>query len=198
MISKFVVAILCTIGTPRAAVSGSIDVDAGRDICRINPLVFGTNLHAKNESTEQVKAFIRNTGLSIYRYPDGGSYYYLDKPGDGWGSVTPNKAAGDKLAKSYLGCFKNVRHFARETGCGVTACANVENGTVDAAVQWVKYAKQTNLGIKYWCLGNEVYYDAKLKEPRNYAACIANFAAAMKAADPSIKIGMDFGNAFRE
>ena len=104
--------------------------------------------------------------------------------------------AGEKLGRSYLGCFANVARFAQETNCGLTACVNVENGTVDAAVQWVKYAKQEKLGIKYWCLGNEVYSDARLKEPRQYAACIAKYAAAMKAVDPSVKIGMDFGNAY--
>jgi len=160
------------------------------------PWLFGANLHANDESNEKVKAFIRDIGLTLYRYPDGGGYYYLQTPGDGWGSLTPRQGRDQKLATSYLGCFKNVGDFARDTRCGLTTCVNVENGTVDAAVQWVKYAKQQNLNIKYWCLGNEVYYDAKLKEPRNYAACIAKFAAAMKAADPSIRIGMDFGNAY--
>lgn len=189
--------ILCgLLGGLQTADSATIDIDAQEDIVRINPLVFGVNLHANDESNEKVRAFIRDIGLTVYRYPDAGGYYYLQTPGDGWGSLNSLLGTDHKLAKSYLGCFKNVGDFARDTRCGLTACVNVENGTLAAAVQWVKYAKQQNLGIKYWCLGNEVYYDTWLKKPQNYIACIERFAPAMKAVDPSIRIGIDFGNAY--
>ena len=188
--------LLVVLGLPRPATTATITVDSEKDLMPVNPLLFGTNLHANDESGEPIKAFIRDIGLSLYRYPDGGGYYYLHRPGDGWGSGPAGQGVNDKLAASYLGSFKNVAQFANETGCRLTACVNVENGSVDAAVAWVQYARQEKLGITHWCLGNEVYYDEKLKDPQNYAACIKKFARAMKEADPSIKIGMDFGNAY--
>ncbi|MGA2619353.1 MAG: hypothetical protein ABSF26_17225 [Thermoguttaceae bacterium] len=188
--------LLVALAFPRQAVTATITIDSGKDLAPVNPLLFGTNLHANDESGEPIKAFIRDIGLSLCRYPDGGGYYYLHRPGDGWGSGQAGWGAKHNLAASYLGCFKNVAQFAKETGCRLTACVIVENGSVDAAVAWVKYARQEKLGITHWCLGNEVYYDQKLKDPQNYAACIKRFSRAMKEADPSIKIGMDFGNAY--
>ena len=47
---------------------------------RVNPMLFGTNLHANDESGEPIKVFIRDIGLSLYCYPDGGGYYYLHRP----------------------------------------------------------------------------------------------------------------------
>ncbi len=188
--------LLAVLGLPRPAATATITINSRKDLVPVNPLLFGTNLHAKDESSEPLKAFIRDIGLSLYRYPDGGGYYYLHRPGDGWGSGQGGLGTNDKLAASYLSCFKNVAQFAKETGCHLTACVNVENGSVDAAVAWVQYARQKKLGITHWCLGNEVYYDEKLKDPQNYTACIKKFARAMKDADPSIKIGMDFGNAY--
>ena len=160
---------------PRPASPASITIDSGKDPVPVNPLLFGTNLHANDESGEPIKAFIRDIGLSLYRYPDGGGNYYLHRPGDGWGSGQAGMGANDKLAASYLGCFQNVARFANDTGCRLTACVNVENGSLDAAVAWVQYAKQEKLGVTHWCLGNEVYYDETLTDPQNYAACIKKF-----------------------
>jgi hypothetical protein len=195
-LAVFLPVLACAMGVlAYAQAPATVTIDAARDVAPVNPLVFGTNLHANDESTDAVKAFIRDTGLTIFRYPDAASYYFLQKPGDGWGSAA-GKGADDKLAASYLGDFKNAVSFARETGCAITACVCVENCTVEAAVEWVKYAKAQGLGITHWCLGNEVYYEEPLKNPDNYVACIRKFSRAMKAADPSIKIGMDFGNAY--
>ena len=152
-------ALLVAASFPCLATPATITIDAGKDVVPVNPLLFGTNLHANDESGEPIKAFIRDVGVSVFRYPDGGGYYYLDRPGDGWGSGQSGLGAKNKLAASYLGCFKNVARFAAETGCRLTACVNVENGSVDAAVAWVRYAKQEKLGITHWCLGNEVFQE---------------------------------------
>ena len=125
---------LVLVGLLRPASPATITIDAGKDLVPINPLLFGTNLHANDESGEPVKAFIRDVGLTLYRYPDGGGYYYLDRPGDGWGSGKAGLGTNDKLAASYLGCFKNVARFAGETGCRLTACVNVESSSTRPAM----------------------------------------------------------------
>jgi hypothetical protein len=113
---------LVILGVSRPAAAATITVEAGKDLVQVNPLLFGTNLHANDESGEPIKAFIRDIGLTLYRYPDGGGYYYLHRPGDGWGSGQADLGAKDKLAASYLGCFKNVARFAKDTHCRLTGC----------------------------------------------------------------------------
>jgi len=69
--------LLAVIGSSRPAAPATITVDAGRGLVSVNPMLFGTNLHANDQSGEPIKAFVRDIGLKLYRYPDGGGYYYL-------------------------------------------------------------------------------------------------------------------------
>jgi alpha-N-arabinofuranosidase len=60
------------------------------------------------------------------------------------------------------------------------------------AVEWVRYANiKKNYGVKYWMIGNESWnnpeYNGRVT-PDKYASDLKDFAAAMKAVDPSIKI----------
>lgn len=60
------------------------------------------------------------------------------------------------------------------------------------AVEWVRYANvKHNWKVKYWMIGNESWnspvYNGRVT-PSQYAVDVADFANAMKAVDPSIKI----------
>ena len=70
------------------------------------------------------------------------------------------------------------------------------------AAQWVRYCNAQNnpqraangsvqpYGVKYWEIGNEPYYQTKDEMTvAQYASTLKSFASAMKAVDPSIKIG---------
>jgi hypothetical protein len=58
-----------------------------------------------------------------------------------------------------------------------------------SALEWVRYANITNkYGIKYWQIGNEVEHDDKLTMTE-YTNLFIDFATAMKAIDPTIKVG---------
>ena len=58
-----------------------------------------------------------------------------------------------------------------------------------SAVEWVRYANITQkYGIKYWQIGNEVEHDDKLTMSE-YTTLFVDFATAMKAIDPTIKVG---------
>ncbi len=64
------------------------------------------------------------------------------------------------------------------------------------AVEWVRYANVTKgYGVKYWSLGNETYLPAGYGGANpgyvKYGQDAAAFAQAMKAVDPSIKIGIN-------
>ena len=62
-----------------------------------------------------------------------------------------------------------------------------------AAVAWVKYANITReYGVKYWEIGNESNIPTHPQinwTPEKYAQTVVQFSQAMKAVDPSIKIG---------
>lgn len=60
------------------------------------------------------------------------------------------------------------------------------------AVEWVRYANvKKKFGIKYWEIGNESYINsyAGTATPENYGKDLIEFSKAMKAVDPTIKIG---------
>jgi hypothetical protein len=60
------------------------------------------------------------------------------------------------------------------------------------AVEWVRYANiSKGFGIKYWMIGNESWNSPTYNgtaTPAQYAADLVDFASAMKAVDPTIKI----------
>ncbi|WP_447599253.1 hypothetical protein [Nitrospira sp. Nam80] len=60
------------------------------------------------------------------------------------------------------------------------------------AVEWVRYANITKgYAVKYWEIGNESYLDSNNGSTiaEQYAADLEEFSDAMKAVDPTIKIG---------
>jgi len=58
-----------------------------------------------------------------------------------------------------------------------------------SAVEWVRYAKKKGYDGIYWQLGNEEDHHQDLITRSDYVALYIDFAAAMKAVDPNIKIG---------
>jgi alpha-L-arabinofuranosidase len=75
--------------------------------------------------------------------------------------------------------------------------ANYGTGTPQEAADWVQYANLTkHLGFKYWEIGNECYggweTDARQRphDPYSYAVAARDYITAMKAVDPTIKIGI--------
>jgi len=60
---------------------------------------------------------------------------------------------------------------------------------IETAVAWVKYAKKKKYHVAYWQIGNEVDHHKNLLSLEEYADCYQKFTKAMKAADPTIKVG---------
>ena len=79
--------------------------------------------------------------------------------------------------------------------------ANYGTGTAEEAAGWVRYANvEKDYDVTYWTIGNENYgnghYGADWeaddhadKSPKEYAATVIAYAEAMKAVDPTIKVG---------
>ena len=75
-----------------------------------------------------------------------------------------------------------------------SACGGIPTKAelITHAAEWVRYANITKgFGIKYWMIGNESWGDPKYNgeaTAAQYATDINDFAVAMKAIDPTIKI----------
>ena len=138
-----------------------------------------------------VQDLLGQAGVGMLRYP-GGSY------GDIYHWQT-NTAPGGYVAPgtdfdSFMGTVKKI-------GAQPILIANYGTGTAQEAADWVRYANVTKgYGDKYWEIGNENYgngyYGADWeadnhasKSPTTYAQNVIQYSQAMKAVDPTVKIG---------
>ncbi|MEV0351074.1 cellulose binding domain-containing protein [Nonomuraea sp. NPDC050680] len=151
-----------------------------------NHAIWDTNL-----GTNQTADLLKDAGVKLLRYP-GGSYsdiYHWATHTAPGGYVAPNTD------------FDTFMSGVRRTGAQAMVTANYGTGTADEAAAWVRQANVTKgYGIKYWEIGNENYgnghYGAAWeaddhadKSPAEYARHVVTYADAMKAVDPTIKIG---------
>ncbi|MGW0485517.1 cellulose binding domain-containing protein [Nonomuraea sp. NPDC003214] len=141
--------------------------------------------------SDQTADLLKDAGVRLLRYP-GGSYsdiyHWADHTAPG-GYVAPNTD------------FDTFMAGARRTGAQPMVTANYGTGTAEEAAAWVRYANVTKgYGVKYWEIGNENYgnghYGAAWeadnhadKSPAEYARHVVAYADAMKAVDPTIKVG---------
>jgi alpha-L-arabinofuranosidase len=126
----------------------------------------------------------------MMRYPGGSFadiYHWQNNTAEG-GYVAPNTD------------FDTFMGTVRTAGTQPIITVDYGSGTPDEAASWVRYANVTKgYGVKYWEVGNEVYgngeYGAQWEQDKHnhsattYANNLVRYANAMKAVDPSIKIG---------
>ncbi|MEV0531067.1 cellulose binding domain-containing protein [Kitasatospora sp. NPDC050463] len=177
-----------------AASSVSVSVDAALQLATIPATGVGTNV-AVYDGTMNAAAtpgLLRTAGMGAVRYP-GGSYadiyHWQTGTAEGGRYVAPNTG------------FDAFMGTVRAAGAQPVITANYGSGTPQEAADWVRYANVTKgYGITYWEIGNEVYgngqygaaweYDTHAsKSATTYATNLVQYASAMKAVDPSIKIG---------
>ncbi|MGW5718420.1 cellulose binding domain-containing protein [Amycolatopsis sp. NPDC003865] len=175
-----------------AATTVTINVKAG--LATVPDTAVGVN-HAVWDSqlgTDVVADLYGAAGVRTMRYP-GGSYgdiyHWKDNSAPG-GYVAPNTD------------FDTFMGGVRRAGAQPIVIANYGTGTPAEAADWVRYANVTKgYGVKYWEIGNELYGnghyganweadDHEDKSPAAYAAGVVAYADAMKAVDPSVKIGV--------
>jgi hypothetical protein len=171
----------------------NVTVNAGESLGTIPGTAYGLN-QAVWDSQMNTPASVtleKQAGIGMMRYP-GGSYgdiyHWQDNTAPG-GFVAPGTD------------FDSFMSTAKAVGAQPVIIANYGSGTPQEAANWVQYANVTKgYGVKYWEIGNEIYgngyYGADWetdnhdsKSPAAYAGNLLQYASAMKAADPSIKIG---------
>lgn len=170
-----------------------ITVNARAGLADVPETGIGTN-HAiwdTHLGSDETADLLKAAHVRLLRYP-GGSYsdiyHWADHTAPG-GYVAPNTD------------FDTFMAGVRRTGAQAMVTANYGTGTAEEAAAWVRYANVTKgYGVTYWEIGNENYgnghYGAEWeaddhedKSPAEYARHVVVYADAMKAVDPTIKIG---------
>ena len=194
-----VIAVLAA-AVPAAGTAGAepppgatVTVNARAGLATVPDTALGVN-HAIWDSqlgTDRRGRPARRAGVRMMRYP-GGSYADIYHWKD-------NTAPGGYVAPGTD--FDTFMGGVRRAGAQPMIIANYGTGTPQEAADWVRYANVTKgYGVRYWEIGNENYgnghYGANWeadnhadKSPAAYAAGVVAYAEAMKAVDPTIKIG---------
>ncbi|MEU6415773.1 cellulose binding domain-containing protein [Streptomyces spiralis] len=170
-----------------------VTVNAGQGLGTIPDTAYGLNsaIWDANMNTAGTQDLVKAAGIGMLRYP-GGSY------GDIYHWKT-HTAPGGYVAPGTD--FDSFMGTVRKVGAQPILIANYGSGTPEEAADWVRYANVTkDYGAKYWEVGNELYgnghYGADWEtdehadsSPAAYAHGVVDYVSAMKAVDPTIKVG---------
>jgi hypothetical protein len=171
----------------------NVTVNANEGLGTVPATAYGLNqaVWDAQMNTPASVNLLSQAGVEMMRYP-GGSY------GDQYDWQT-NTVTGGYVAPGTD--FDSFMSTVRAVGAQAILIANYGSGTPQEAADWVRYANITKgYHDEYWEIGNEQYGDGYYgtdwetndntdKSPTAYAEGIIQYASAMKAVDPSIKIG---------
>ena len=189
--------------TPEPPSTVKVSVDLGKSVGTVPELGIGLGVAVWDDhmTDKEVPGLIRNAGVSIIRYP-GGSYadIYHWKTNAATKGTHANVQPQDDF-EHFVTLLKATKTQALITVNYGSNIDGTSGGDPQEAADWVKYANvDHHYGVKYWEIGNEVYgngeYGAKWEEdlhadksPSEYGKNVNAFSAAMKAVDPTVKIG---------
>jgi alpha-L-arabinofuranosidase len=172
----------------------TVTVDTSQTVRTADDRWFGVNtaIWEYGFDSPDTLSLMSEMGCRTLRYPGGSfadqyhwaSNYIVASSWEGWPTA-----------------FGNFMDIATNLGANAFITANYGTGTADEAADWVRCANQTNqCGFQYWEIGNECYgpwemdsntaapYQAH--DPWTYAMRFSDYYTAMKAADPTIKVGI--------
>ncbi|MFO1476152.1 MAG: YDG domain-containing protein [Verrucomicrobiota bacterium] len=172
---------------PPAAVH--LALNAANTVRKSDSRWFGLNTAIWDTSfdTASTSNALRDIGTGILRFPGGSlsdEYHWATGK-----SGTNSWAWGTS--------FGNFMHILTNGGMQAMITVNYGTGTSNEAAAWVLSANVTNkIKCKYWEIGNECYgtwetdSNSVPHDPYTYAVRARDYINAMKAADPTIKIGV--------
>jgi hypothetical protein len=188
-------ALLAAGGTAVKAATPAVNVTINADegLGTVPATAYGLNqaVWDAQMNTSASVNMLSQAGVEMMRYP-GGSY------GDIYNWQT-NTAPGGYVAPGTD--FDSFMSTVKAVGAQAILIANYGSGTPQEAADWVRYANITKgYHDEYWEIGNEQYGDGYYgtdwetndntdKSPTAYAENLIQYASAMKAVDPTIKIG---------
>jgi len=195
-------------GTPSTA-----RVDGQTSLGVLSAIAVGANAAAwdSNLVDRAVPKLLEDASIQLMRYPGGSvsdNYHWLSNAAD-------DPAVGGTDPSANFDAFMSV---AKHTGARAMITVNYGSGTAEEAADWVRYANRGgrryqgpvpsypcaspnghDYDIRYWEIGNELYGDGtygatwevnhKAHDPTTYAKGVVSYSQAMKAVDPTIRIG---------
>ena len=165
-----------------------LNINANQTIRTADARWFGLNTAVWDSyfDTTATSNALQELGCLSLRFPSGSlsDNYYDWVTGKDGNSSRPTK-------------WPNFMHIATNAGVQAFITVNYGTGTSNKAADWVKSANITNhCNFKYWEVGNECYgswetdTNTVAHDPYTYATRAAGYIALMKAADPTIKVGV--------
>ena len=175
---------------PAHAQTATVNVDTAAPIRLVDEKMFGLNTAVWDGAypDPQTVLDLQDMQTRFLRYPGGSSsddYHWQTNTAaiEGGGAGVTN--------------FDTFAASALAIGAQVVITANYGTGTPQEAAAWVTYSNVTKgYGFKYWEIGNECYgtweddTQTAPHDPVMYATRAVQYIQAMKAADPTIKIGV--------
>jgi alpha-L-arabinofuranosidase len=179
-------------GLPCSDCATQVTVDASQTLRPADGRWFGANVASfvAGFDTPNNLSLLTEMGCRSLRFPGGGMSDEYDWRTGVWTGHGTQPTT-----------FANFMHIATNLpGVNVFITVNYGTGTTNEAADWVSYANITNhCGFKYWELGNECYSPTELDnntnppyqphDPWTYAMRFRDYYTAMKAVDPTIKVG---------
>jgi hypothetical protein len=166
-----------------------VSIDATKIVRTVDQRQFGANTpfwDGTFPSATSLDSFTQ-MGTTIMRFGGGSATDEYD-----W-STNKDIVSGDAWAFNIDGFAVQ----AKAVGAQAIITTNYGSGTPQAAAAYVTYANVTKgYGFKYWEIGNECYgtweYDKQTNphDPFTYGTRAVQYIQAMKAADPTIKVGV--------
>jgi alpha-N-arabinofuranosidase len=167
----------------------SLNVDATSVKRTIDARMFGVAGAVWDSSfnTPATISLLSANGTRVSRFPGGSlsnSYH--------WATNTT-----DNNTWQWATSFDAFANVMRNVNSQAFISVNYGTGTAQEAADWVRYSNITKAyGFKYWEVGNENYgnweHDTRARpyDPYTYATLAKDYINAMKAVDPTIKVGV--------
>ena len=176
-----------------ATTTVTVTVDASQTLATAQSAAIGMNVAVWDGqmNSSATPGLLSAAGIGAVRYPGGGY-------ADGYHWQTHTVDGGYVASNTEFDAFMGTVQAA---GAQAIITANYGSGTAAEAAAWVEYANVAQgYGITYWEIGNEVYgnglYGATWETDNHdsltattYATNLLEYTSAMKAVDPTIKIG---------
>jgi alpha-L-arabinofuranosidase len=197
---------------PGPPLQAFIGVDASTIVRRIPRTLYGMNLEwvfdghtlwdrDHGRLNERLTGLASDLNVSLWRYPGGvfaNHYFWKNGIGPQELRPIPKIEPQSALSQSGFGTDEAFDFTARTGASDMMITVNSHTGTAEDAAEWVRYANNGFRRATYWEIGNELYLrtvdnnnEIRVWTPEEYRDSFLQFAAAMRAVDPEIKIGAD-------
>ena len=184
-----------------AQIVATVTIQAGTPLCTVPAPAFGVNTAAWDSLLldSAVPPLLQQAGLQTLRFPGGSVtdvYHWQTNTASQGQYLNPNNT------------FDAFMGVVAQSGAQALLCVNYgtnpagnAGGDPNEAAAWVDYANNTrHYAVKYWEVGNEVYGNGEYgsafetdlhsdHSPTAYGSNVVQYVSAMKAMDPTIKVG---------